>query len=203
MPVAVPATLKEALEPELLSSLDEAIGPPKESRIPGRYEIEVEAAGEGTFTIAFDDGAVSGKKGFAKGDPLLSCAIPKGGWPFVQRLLQAAADGFPAAPAVAERQARLRAMTKGELETAVRGVEKLREMVIEVDVSGMGVFRVARGSLDEATRQLKVAIAADAVDRVLAGAPLSTLSGAKVSGERGLVTEILAALGPVVTKIRR
>lgn len=203
MRVKVPETLKAALEPDALAALDEALGPPREVRLPNRYEIEIEAAGEGTFTLMLDAGVPSARKGFARDEPFLSCALPKGGWPFVRRLLQAAVDGFPATPSLRERQERLKAIRATELKAAVQGIAKLQDLAIEVDVGGVGHFKFGRGALDEVTRDLKVSIPAAAIDRALAGAGVAALSGAKVSGDRGLTTEIFAALGPLVTLMKR
>lgn len=200
----VPDTLREILEPETLAALDEALGPRKDTRPAGRYEVEIEASGEGTFTLTLDDGAISAKKGYAKGDPFLSCEIPKGGFALVRAVLDAAAQGFPDAPQLAERQRRLRALSRAEQEALAKGIAKLDDVIVAFAVRGVGTFRVARGALDECTRELTLSLDQTLVDKALAGEPLEGLAAAvKVAGDRGLVAELLAALMPVTSKLRR
>lgn len=202
MPVAVPASLREALAASALSALDAALGPPLAQRIPGCYEIEVEAAGEGTFTVVIDDGVVSARKGFAEDEPWLSCAVPQGGWPLLQRLLQAAVDGFPRAPTLAEAQARIRALRADDLRSLVRAVDKLRDVGLRMEIRGVGTFQMARGALDEVTRELHVELGADALDHACAGGSLEELSRAPLGGDRRLATELVAAFGPLLARFR-
>lgn len=190
-----------------VEALNEALGPPMTQRAKGQFEVEVEAAGEGTFTLRYDDGVLTGKKGFAKGDPLLSAAIPKGGWPFLQRLLQAAVDGFPNAPQLARRQAIGRELPAADLQALLDGVSKLRDVRFDITLSGAGpkgkaTYAIARGLLDEATREVKVQLNAERIERVLDGGSVEALRAAKVSMPTGLATELVSALGAVWTKMR-
>ena len=102
MTLTVADTFKESVGQ--VEDLNALLGPPLERRAKGSFEVEVEAKGEGTYTYRYQDGALTAKKGFSRDEPLVSVELPKGGWPFLQRLLQAAVDGFPDAPQLARRQ---------------------------------------------------------------------------------------------------
>ena len=61
----------------------------------------------------------------------------------------------------------------------------------------MGTFSLAVGVLDEVTRKLTAKVNQSDIDDVLAGAPLSSMnSKVTFGGQKGLVTEIITALGP-------
>lgn len=199
----VPGTLAETLDEDVLAELEAVLGPPPDHRARGDVEIEIEAEGEGTFTLRYRDGEVSAKKGFARGDPLLSAVLPRGGWPLIQRCLQAAADGFPDAPALARRDEALKKIQAAEWEKILAAVERLKEMSVTLAVDGAGTYRVARGAMDEVTRELAVALSASQVEDVLSGRNPEDAGGVKLSKDRGLVTELTAALGVVVTALRR
>ncbi|MBI1947146.1 MAG: hypothetical protein HYS27_15730 [Deltaproteobacteria bacterium] len=197
---AVPATLAACLQPDTLEALEAALAPPRPLRAKARFEVEIEAAGEGTFSLTVDGGVASAKKGFAK-DPLISAHVAKGGFPFVQRLLQAALDGFPLAPRLAKGLAAGRAPRPGDLDVALAALARLKDACVRFDVKGGGSFALARGPVDEATSVLTVVVDAKAVEGALAGAPLSTLK-LELKGDRGVLTSVLAALGPVIERMR-
>src|SRR5688572_24244186 len=122
----IPATLRETLEPPMVATIEAALAPPMHLRAKTRFEIEFEAIGEGTFTLVVDAGVVSAKKGFAK-DPLLSAQVPKGGWPFVQRLLEAAVAGFPGAPLLKSNLEIMKLPKPGEIDTMIAALRKLTD----------------------------------------------------------------------------
>jgi hypothetical protein len=199
----VPDSLKETLDEDVLAALDEALGPPADNRASGDFEVEIEAAGEGTFTIRYADGELSAKKGFARGDPLVSAAIPKGGWGLIQRCVQAAVDGWPGAPKLASQDEALKKLPAGDWEKMIAATERLKELGITLDIKGAGVFQLARGALDEVTRELHVSVARSIVEDVVAGGNPEALGAVQVSKGRGLLTELTAAYGPVLTILRR
>jgi hypothetical protein len=196
----VPDTLAACLQPELLAALETALAPPAPLRAKARFEVEIEAAGEGTFTLAVDGGVASAKKGFAK-VPLISAHVGKGGFPFMQRLLQAALDGFPQAPRLAKGLAAGRAPRPGDLDAALAALSRLKDACVRFEVKGAGSFALARGPVDEATNVLTLVVDAKAIDGALAGAPLSSLQFV-LQGDRGVLTSVLAALGPVIERMR-
>src|SRR5581483_10026622 len=104
----IPSTLADTLKPDVLAELEKKLAPPPELRAQAHVEFEIEAAGEGTFTVVVERGSIAAKKGFAK-DPLIAASIPKGGWALLQRELQAVVDGLPNAPALAQKLDLLRA----------------------------------------------------------------------------------------------
>lgn len=203
MRLTVPATFAATLEPATLAALDEALGPAKQSRARRRVELEVEAKGEGTYTLLYDNGALSARKGFAKGDPLLSAEIPRGGWDLIRRVLQASVDGYPNAPEVARRRESVLALPAAEWERMLDALAAIKDLALTLELKGAGRFRVARGPLDEATREVTVTADAALVDRVLAGGNVADVSGVKVSGDRLLATELVKVLGPLVSALRR
>ena len=196
----VPGTLAACIAPAALASLEAALAPPAPLRARGRFEIEVEAVGEGTFVLVVDAGAVSAKKGFAR-DPLVSALVGKGAFSFVQRLLQAAVDGFPAAPRLAQGLAAAKAPRPGDLDAALQGLTRIKDACLRFEVRGVGSVALARGPIDEATSVLTIGVDARAVEAVLAGAPLSALQ-LELKGERGVLASALAALGPIVERMR-
>ncbi len=199
----IPDTLAATLDAAVLGVLEEKLAPPPELRAKARVEFEIEAAGEGTFTIVVDGGKLSAKKGFAKA-PLVAAAIPRGGWALLQRELQAVVDGLPAAPQLKAELDKLRAPKPGDLDVVVAAVQKIDDARVDFDIKGAGAsgkYSVARGPVDEATRVLAVSLDAAAIDAVLAGASPTTLK-ASVGGDRGLLTAVLAALAPVVRLVR-
>ncbi|OGQ21629.1 MAG: hypothetical protein A2138_09870 [Deltaproteobacteria bacterium RBG_16_71_12] len=196
----VAGTLAACLAPDVLSALEGALAPPLPLRAKGRFEVEIEAVGEGTFTLTVDAGAVSANKGFAKA-PLVSALVGKGAFPFVQRLLQAALDGFPAAPRLAKGLAAGRAPRPGDLDLALAALTRIKDACLRFEVKGAGSYALARGPVDEATNVLTVVVDAKAVEGALAGAPLSTLK-LELKGDRGVLTSVVAALGPVIERMR-
>lgn len=199
--IVVPGSLAATLAPDVLTALEDKLAPPPALRAKARIEIEIEAAGEGTFTIVVDGAnPMSAKKGFAK-DPLVSVHIAKGGWPLIQRELQALADGLPNAPAIRKHVDALRAPKPGELDVLVAATKKITDASVRFDVKGGGVYAVARGPIDEATRVLKIALDAAEIDKVLAGAPPSTVKTG-ISGDRGVLTTVASAMAPLLERLR-
>jgi len=197
----IPATLTAALEPVMLSKLEAALAPPPAQRATATVELEVEGAGEGTFTLTYKDGAVSAKKGFAK-KPLLSARLDRGAWPLLREQLQAAVDGFPQAPELQSRLLAWRGLRAVDLDGVVAALTRVAEgMSLRFDIVGAGAVTVARGPIDEATRELVVGLDAARLRGLLAGAPPTSLVPS-MRGDRAVATAALAALGPVLTKLR-
>lgn len=201
VPIVVPATLTATLATDVLRALEDALAPPPALRAKAKIEVEIEAAGEGTFTITAEGAQpLSAKKGFAK-DPLICIHIAKGGWPLVQRELQAFADGLPAAPELRRHVDALRAPAPGELDVLVGAIKKIADASVRFDVKGGGIYAVARGPVEEATRVLKIAVDAKDLDKVLKGAALTTLT-ATLDGDRGVLTTLASALAPMLKRLR-
>jgi hypothetical protein len=200
MSVIVPSTFAQALQPNIVAGIEHEVSPPPALRARRKMEIEIEAEGEGTFTITLEGASTTAKKGFAK-DPFLSAVIGKGGWPLLQRELQAAVDGFPASAELRAGLDKIRSPKPGELDAVVDAVAKLKDACVKFDIKGAGKFALARGAVDEATRVLTVTLDAAEIDKVIAGAPLSSLK-AQIGGDRGLLTAIGAALGPTLQRFR-
>ena len=198
----IPDTLRETLLGDALGALEKVFAPPPESRVSGTFEVEIEMKGEGTFSLCFDDGALSARKGFAEGDPFLSCEISRGSWPLIQNWLQKGAEGFPNSPRLQRNQVALRALDKKQQEALVRGIEKLDDVAVEIDIPGAAKLRVARGALDEVTRQLSVQVPKTVVEALLQGASDDALEGIRVNGNRGISTELVSALGPIMRVLR-
>lgn len=197
----IPDTFAAAIAPDVLKELDEKLGPPVAERARGTFELEVEVEGEGTFTLVATDGVVSAKKGFAKGDPLLSARLGKGVWALVRDELQAAVDGFPKNAELRKRHDALRAMKRADVEAVVKGVQKLKPLGVVVDTKGAGKIEIARGALDEVTRTMTLGLDAAGIRAILDGAHPDTLK-ATVGGDRGVATEVAAVLGPVLMRLR-
>jgi hypothetical protein len=193
----VPGTLAALLAPPSLSVLEAALAPPRDRRAPVVFELEIEAAGEGTWVLRYEQGGLVGKKGFAKA-PLLSVRLGKGALQLVRDELQAAVDGFPQAPELARRLAAARGLEASTAAAAHAAIAKLAEgHCIHFSVVGDGQLSVARGPVDEATRELTVSLDGKALRALLTGAPLSSVT-AGLKGDRSVGTAVLAALGPVL-----
>lgn len=198
--MSIPSTLKAALEPAVLADVEAALAPPVELRARRDFEIEIEAVGEGTFTLALVNQRLVAKKGFAK-KPLVSAHVSKGGFDLVRRVLDAALAGFPAAPELARSLARLRAPRPGDLDAVLAAIEKLPDVCIRCDVKGIGAFALSRGPMDEAAHELRMTIDAAALEGVVAGKPFASLK-AELSGDRGVVPTVLAAIAPLTALLR-
>jgi hypothetical protein len=196
--VTIPGSLAEALKPDVLAALEAALAPPPPLRAQTRVEFEIEAAGEGTFTVVSEGGVVSAKKGFAK-DPLVSASIGKGCWPLIQKELQALVDGLPGE--LQKRIDALKAPKPGELDQVIAAVKKLGDVAVTFDIKGAGKYALARGPVDEAGHVLTIDFDASAVDALLAGGPISAFK-AKIGGDRGVLTQAASALGPVLAMLR-
>jgi hypothetical protein len=203
MSFTVPDTLKETLSEESLAELDAVLGPPADRRATGRYEIEIEAAGEGTFTVTYDAGETTAKKGFAKGDPWVSCAVPRGGFELVRQVLQAAVDGFPDAPGLQQRMEASQKLSSAEWDKMAAAVDKLRDVMVTAKLDGAGTYQVARGALDEATRELELSLKVAVIEDVLGGEDPAQAAKAKLGGDRGVATELAAAFGPLQAVLKR
>ncbi len=202
MSIVVPVTLDECLADDVVVALNDALSPPREERAGGNLEIEIESS-EGTFTLRYTDGDMVATAGFADEDPFLSVEIPSGGFGLLQRELQAACDGFPQAPALAERLDVVRGFKRSEIEATLEALWSVDDAIVVFHVSGVGVFRVARGPIDEATREISISINGEWVDSILAGAPLDTFGDIKVKGDRRLSGELVSVFGEVWLKLKR
>ncbi len=206
--IRVPDTLAATLAPEMLKQLEDVLAPPPHLRARHRLQIEIEAAGEGTYTIAVEGPVpMSAKKGFAK-EPFLSIQIAKGGWPLIQRELQALVDGLPNAPNLKKHVDTLKTPKPGELDALVDAATKIKDLSIQFDVKGGAAgggaakYAVARGPVDEATRTLKIGLDAAEIERVLAGQAPPTSIKASIGGDRGVLTTIAAAMAPLLERLK-
>lgn len=193
----VPGTLAALLAPPSLSAIETALAPPRERRAPVTFELEVEAAGESTWVLRYDQGGLTGKRGFAKA-PLLSVRLGRGALGLVRDELQAAVEGFPHAPELARRLEAARRLDAAAAAAAHTAIAKLGEgHCIHFDVAGEGQLSVSRGPVDEATRELTVGVSGKALRALLTGAPFTSIT-ATLKGDRSVGTAVLAALGPVL-----
>lgn len=195
----LPETLAATLAPDVLGALEAALAPPAHLRAQQRVEFEVEAAGEGTFTITIDGGRVSAKKGFAR-EPLLSVVIPKGGWQLVRAHIQAALEDFPRAPELRRRWAAVRTPRAGELDALIADLKKLKDAAARIELEGAGSFAVARGPVDEATRVLVVKMDAAVVEGLLGGRALTGIP-VQLSGDRSVLTAMAGAVAPALKRV--
>jgi hypothetical protein len=200
-PAAIPATLKLALEPASLAILEAALAPPPDRRATASVEIEIEAAGEGTFTVDYRARTATAKKGFAR-KPLISLRLERGAWGLLREQLQAAVDGFPAAPELRTRLDAWRTLTAAELDGVVLALTKIAAGTsLRFDIAGAGGIVVARGPVDESTRELVVVLDAERLRGLLRGAPLLSVQAA-LKGDRAVGAAVVAALGPVFAKLK-
>ncbi|MDP2344850.1 MAG: hypothetical protein Q8O67_28150 [Deltaproteobacteria bacterium] len=198
----VPAAVADTLKPEMLTALEAVLAPAFEKRASVVVEVEIEAVGEGTFTIRFADRLLTAKKGFAK-KPLASAKLGKGVWKLLRDELQVAVDGFPQAPELRARHEEFKATsTTADADAVIKAIERMAEgLSISFDIKGEGVITLARGPVDEATRELKIALDGAQVRALLTGAALNSVR-AGVSGDRSVGTAVLAALGPALKKLK-
>jgi hypothetical protein len=196
----IPASLKETLEPATLQRIEDALAPEVALRAKKDFEIEVEAAGEGTFTLALVSQKLTAKKGFAK-KPLVSFQIGKGGWALLQRELSEALEGFPRAPELKRALDRMKSPKPGDLDAVLAAVEKLPDVCVRFDVRGKGTFAASRGPADEAGHELTVIIDGAALDGLLDGKPLSSMK-ADVKGDRAILPTVLAAFAPITKLLK-
>ncbi len=197
----IPALLADTLKPEVLSAIETALAPALERRASVVVEVEIEAVGEGTFTLRFADRSFSGKKGFAK-KPLVSAKLGRGAWKLLRDELQVAVDGFVQAPELGARADQFKATsTTTDVDAAIQALERMAEgLSVTFDIKGEGIITVARGPVDEATRELKIGLDGAQVRGLLTGAPLTSVQ-ASVGGDRSVATAVLAALGPALKKL--
>ncbi len=194
--VVVPERFADALQSDVLGALLDALGPPAGQRASVSFDVEIEVVRDATYTLAYAQGALRGKKGFAK-RPLLSVRLDAPAWALVRDELQAAVDGFPTAPALQQRAASLKALTATDAEAAARAVTSMAEgLCMHFKVVGAGTISVARGPVDEATRELTINLDAAHIRGLLVGAPLSSLH-ISLKGDRSVGTAVVAALGPM------
>jgi hypothetical protein len=190
-----PATLKESLDTAFLRHVVDALLPPEPLRAASDLDVEVEAAGEGTFTVSLRGRQITAQKGFAD-EPLLSIQIPRGGFALVRRQLDAALAGFPQAPELARASKALRAPRPGDFDAVVSAFGKLPDVAVHIDVKGQGRFVVSRGPADEAAHVLEVRVDGTQLDALLEGASVSSLKPT-LSGDRAVLPQVLAALSPL------
>lgn len=199
--VTVPARFADVLATETLTDLMNVLAPPAEQRAKVGCDVEVEVVGEGTYTLTYDHGALRGKKGFAK-KPLLSARVDKAAWPLLRDELQAAVDGFPKAPELNKRLVAVRAVSAVEAEAATKAVTSMAEgLCIHFDISGAGRMSIARGPVDEATRELTVGLDGARIRGLLEGAAATTVT-ATLKGDRSVGTAVVAALAPVMRALK-
>ena len=197
----VPNTVKDILAPDSLAALEHVLAPPKERRAPVSFQLEVEAVGEGTFTLTYDRGAVSGKKGFAK-RPLLSVRIEKGALGLLRDQLQAAVDGFPQAPELKRRLDAIRTLDPVMATAVHQAVAGIADgLCVHFDIAGDGRISVARGAVDEAIRELTIEVAGKAVRALLTGASPTSVSPV-LKGDHGVGTSVLTAMSPLLKHLR-
>lgn len=197
----IPARFADIVGADILAALVDALAPPPASRAQVSFDVEVEVVGEGTYTLSYERGTLRGKKGFAK-KPLLSAKIGKGALPLLRDELQAGVDGFPQAPEIARRVAAVKGVSAVEAETATKAVTAIAEgLCIHFDIKGAGIMSVARGPVDEATRELTVVLDGDKVRGLLAGAPITSVS-ASLKGDRTVGTAVVAAMAPVMRALK-
>jgi hypothetical protein len=190
------------LDDDLLAELQDALGPPPDARALAELEIEIEVKGEGTFVLTYTDGVLSGDEGMAD-DPFVSIEVPKGAHPFVVELLDEARTGFPKSKELAARVKTMRGLSRALQQEALAGVTKLEGAAAEIDVTGTGVFRIARGPLDEAVRKVRVTIPTTTVRAAVNGGALDSVAGVKVTGDSRLPGDMLAALGSVWLRLKQ
>lgn len=202
MSLNVPASVADLLKPEVLAAIESQLAPPVERRASRAVEVEVEVDGAGTFTLRYDERKLSGKKGFAK-KALLSAKVSKTAWALLRDELQAAVDGFPGAPELEKRAALFRSTaTTALLDAGVAAIEKIGEGAsIVFDIKGEGVIVIARGSVDEATRELKIVLQGPQIRGLLKGAPLTSAT-ASMSGDRSVGTTVLTAMTPLLQQLQ-
>lgn len=193
-------SLKDTLEPASLARIEEALAPPVALRAKKDFEIEVEAAGEGTFTLALVAQKLVARKGFSK-RPIVSFQISKGGWPLVSRVLTDALAGFPRAPELARALPRIKAPNAGDLDLVLAATEKLPDVCVRFEVKGRGTYAASRGPADEAAHELFVTLDGVALEGVLDGDPLTTLK-ADVKGDRAILPTVLAAFAPITKLLK-
>ena len=201
MTIRVPASLEACLEEEMLQQLNDALAPPPKERVRGEYEIEIESE-EGPFTILYADGDVEANADYAEDEPFLSAEIPEGGFGLLQKELQAVCDGFPGAPILKSKYDIAMSLKQHELESVVEALNKVEDAKVVFKVEGAGTFSLARGPLDEATREMTIELKAEWIDQILSGASLDTMSGVKVSGDRRLSGDLASAFGAVWIKLK-
>jgi hypothetical protein len=165
-------------------------------------EVEVEVVGEGTYCLRYENRATTAKKGFAK-KPLLSIKVGKGAWGLLRDELQAAVDGFPSAPALQKAVTTFQSTTTtAQFDASIKAVEKIGEGVaISFDIKGEGTIVVARGSVDEAEREMKIGLVGTQVRGLLAGAPFTSVTPS-VGGDRSVGATVLSALGPLLKELK-
>ena len=90
-----------------------------------------------------------------------------------------------------------RALKNADLVALLKGLHSLKEMALELDVTGVGTFKFGRGALDEVTRTVTMTVSGEGVRGVIAGGdPEALVSAVKFSGQRTLAAELAAAMGP-------
>lgn len=198
----IPSSIADLLKPEVLSAIEAQLAPAEDRRATKNVEVEVEVDGQGTFTLSYAAKKLSGKKGFAK-KALLSAKVSKTAWLLLRDELQAAVDGFPGAPEIEKRAAMFRTTaTAALLDAGIAAVEKMAEgAAISFDIKGEGVVVIARGSVDEATKEMKIVLQGPQIRGLLKGAPLTSATAA-ISGDRSVGATVLTAMTPLLKQLQ-
>jgi hypothetical protein len=198
--IEIPGTLREALEDDLVDAITEALAPPEEDRSEALLEVEIESEEEGTFCLTIEDGFATGEAKFAD-DPFVSCFVPEGGFPLVQKMLQAWVDGFPNSPELRGFHERGKTLKADVVDAGIEGLSGIKDLVVVAEVAGVGTFKAARGAIDEATRELVLKVDGSVIDKAIAG-DMGPARGVKPKKGATLVTELVTALGPVIKALK-
>jgi hypothetical protein len=203
MTVEIPNSVAECLQEEMLAALDLALGPPPPARPQVAFDVELEDADEETFVLHYANGETTAEEGFAEDDPFISVRISGDIFETLRPFLQAAVERFPDAPLMAEGQDRLDSLTRKDFEEVHGGLARLSGFKIVLKV-GQGSVSLARGAMDEATRKVEIRLDEGALGELIQGQdPREMSQSAATSGELGILTQILTALGPAALALRR
>lgn len=195
----LPDTVAALLKADVLDAVVDALAPTDRAAVT--FAIEVEVQRQGTFTLTYKDGRLSGKKGFA-GDPLLSATLDAGAWKLIVDELQAAVDGFPSAPILKARLETSKGLSAKSAAEVLAAVAKLAEgLCIHFDIRGEGKISVCRGPVDEAARELTILVDGAQVRSLLTGAALTGLK-VSMSGDRSVGASVATAMAPVMALMK-
>ncbi len=195
---AVPDDIAAALtDNDWLNQVYDALGPPRDVRVDERFDIEVEVRGGQTYCIRYKGGALQGKKGFARGEPFIAVSLDDKGWALAQKVLRAAAAGFPDAPLAQRQLDKLRGLDAGALRDLYVALAGLQDAALAGQVGDVAVT-CARGPIESATRTVTVTLPAGAVDDMLRGQ--GRPQDAQLGGDGRLKTEAAAAFSPFVAR---
>lgn len=208
--VVVPTTFAACIAPAFIAYLEEKLAPPPAQRGSGAFEFEVEVEGEGTFTLAYKNRLITAKKGFCKNDPLVSVYIPRSGFPLLRTELQLALDGFPQNPSLQKGLTFAKNLKTADLDDIAARVEKLKPMRLVFDVKNHGQYKVARGPMDEATREMVIQLDGDVLLSYVSGSAGSDLTAlaqkirqtTSIKGQTALGSELAATFATLLQRFR-